>query len=691
MKIYSRTGIEIIDIIHSSADYHEAQLMEKDIIYIEFITLIVLDMELGAYIIIENSIYYLIEPVFPEYDNNTGGYKYSINFVAHYFRPNTDFLFFDRQPISSDVYLNEIEFSLTGTLSQHLDIVRSNIKNCGYTYNNNEYVFNIDIENVKSASEIKNISYSNVYIIDALNMICEEYQCEWWCIGNVYYIGKCNSDSKPYNLRHHYEFNDIQVNKTNTPYFNRLYVFGSDKNIPYDYRTIRNLQAASNVQKRLCLPVDKVPLGYIDIEADFENGVYSKSDKYVVSDYKTYDDIFPSHISVCDLILTGTGTETNETTGKKTDFTTYLLRDKDELGMTVDDVKDGEKLYLTFQEGSLLAGLKFEVKFHETYYKDGQTYNKIYEIIRNNDYGTFLPNDTLKPCVGDKFILENFEFKTTEKEYCENGTEFPVVSSYGIWYDPNNGQSYDFVYISVGDSNLLENCIPDDEHESAIEFISGSLQGKVFNAYVIDGRNSFANNDLFDWNSVYILLYSDNRYGEWLPNKDSIKSGDKFKLYFYPKGQPINVTTFGKYIQSAENELLDRAIYDLALIKKYGNIDSFSISMNPIYVNGYSSTSFSFLKMKDGIFLSKDGYKVNLKSNKDCEWVLDRGWTDFQLGDNLNILSETLKNVSFSTRVLGFKKMLDKSGNDNYTCGINRKITKLGNIEHRLNTLEYGR
>lgn len=690
MNIYSRTGIEIIDIVYSSADYHEVQLMDKDVVYLEFVTNSILDIGLGAYVVIENSKYYLIEPVYPEYDNNTGGYKYSINFVAHYFRPNNDFVCFDRQPISNGVYLNEMEFSLTGTLTQHLDILKSNIKNCGYTYNGLEYVFNIDTEAVKSASEIKNISYSNVYIIDALNMICEEYQCEWWCIGNVYYLGKCNTDSKPYNLRHHYEFNSIQINRTNTPYFNRLYVFGSDRNIPYDYRTVRNLQAASNVQKRLCLPVDKVPLGYIDIEADFENGVYSKSDKYVVSGYKTYDDIFPSHISVCDLILTGTGTETNETTGEKTEFTTFLMRDKDELGMTVDDVKDGEKLYLTFQEGSLLAGLKFEVKFHETYSKDGQTYHKIYEIVRNNNYGSFLPNDLLKPQLGDKFILENFEFKSTQKEYCENGREFTVYKTIGAWYNGDAGSEMDFMYFSVEGEYELENCIPDETHNVAVEFLSGSLAGKVFKVVVMDGHGFGDDIPQFNWNSVHVLFLADNRYGVWYPKENSVLPGDKFKLYFYPKDQPINNSLFVKYLQQAEDRLLEDAINDLKYIKRFGNIDSFTITMNPVFING-GSVNFQFLRMVDGIFLSKDGLMLNMRSLEDSVWSFSEERRSFQLGDSFNLISEVLKNASFPTRVLGFKKMLDGSGNDSYTCGINRSINVLKNIENRLNKLEYGK
>ena len=63
----------------------------------------------------------------------------------------------------------------------------------------------------------------------------------------------------------------------------------------------------------------------------------------------------------------------------------------------------------TYTSGNyLLAGMTFDVSFvHE-----GNS--RIYTLIRNEDYGAKLPNDTLKPTVGDVLVLTGWDVKAME-------------------------------------------------------------------------------------------------------------------------------------------------------------------------------------------------------------------------------------------------------------------------------------
>ena len=57
-------------------------------------------------------------------------------------------------------------------------------------------------------------------------------------------------------------------------------------------------------------------------------------------------------------------------------------------------------------EGRLLAGMTFNLGFR---IKDGHYY---FELCRNQDYGAMLPNDTLKPSVGDVFTLTGWDVRS---------------------------------------------------------------------------------------------------------------------------------------------------------------------------------------------------------------------------------------------------------------------------------------
>lgn len=86
----------------------------------------------------------------------------------------------------------------------------------------------------------------------------------------------------------------------------------------------------------------------------------------------------------------------------------YILPNGEELKMRFlipEDVKDAvnEETYLKIKGNCKLAGMQFGVAFHES------TQN--YEIVRNEDFGTMLPNNLLYPSVNDPCVLVNWNVK----------------------------------------------------------------------------------------------------------------------------------------------------------------------------------------------------------------------------------------------------------------------------------------
>ena len=91
----------------------------------------------------------------------------------------------------------------------------------------------------------------------------------------------------------------------------------------------------------------------------------------------------------------------------------------DELAAVFLSEMDAENAYGAGWQSSgnyLLAGMTFKVEFHEyDTTENGQTVHvREYKLLPNEDYGAFLPNETLCPSVGDVFVLTGWDVKNME-------------------------------------------------------------------------------------------------------------------------------------------------------------------------------------------------------------------------------------------------------------------------------------
>ena len=368
LSIYTPTGTRLHSIGgYSASDVHDKELMTTDAITLSFTSPSVLSMVEGCYITYGGENYYLTEPCRPTYDTATGGYVYKPQFVAGYMRMKShiaQYGIYYYLGVARYSDRGELDFDLTDTLEGHIKLVMDNIEAAKMIYGKDgkldvHYTYAIHEDDIPSAAEYKLVSYQHISILDALNEVCETFDCEWWFEGAVMHIGYCSAGEEAIELEARKHFITSTANRTSQAYANRYYVVGSSENIPSGYRIDDDVTKAANIQRRLLLP-KSIKHSFIDIEADFDAGKYQILSKpYVVDALLQYDDIKPGHVSTVGLVLTTTGTLTNESTGQQTQHVVYLVNDTDEIGTTAGDVPAGETPQAQIQKGGP-AGRAFD-------------------------------------------------------------------------------------------------------------------------------------------------------------------------------------------------------------------------------------------------------------------------------------------------------------------------------------------
>ena len=115
-----------------------------------------------------------------------------------------------------------------------MSVVKSNLASLGYTYKGDTYDFSIDYNVVEDKPIF--LQYSNTNIIDAITMIAEACECEWWVKGNTIYLGKCELSDEPVIFELGSNVNEMSRDKSDSTYATRIYAFGSTRNITPYYR-----------------------------------------------------------------------------------------------------------------------------------------------------------------------------------------------------------------------------------------------------------------------------------------------------------------------------------------------------------------------------------------------------------------------------------------------------------------------
>lgn len=383
-------------------------LMQHDYIVLPFKLRVPIDFKIGSYADLRGvfddalggklaKVYYVTEPQNPTYNTSTGAYEYSLRLDAYYWLWNN--FIFKYTPEST---AGEASWSLTAPLDVQMGVFLRNLKALGFTFNGADYEVSIDetVENKAVA-----MTYDSVHLLDALFSMGGEnaWDCDVWVTENVIHFGRCeHGDAVKMEIG--VEASDMTRNESKGTFATRIYAFGSTRNIPANYRENDNPDLTVNgiVQKRLMLPSDTP---YIDAYPDMQP--FEPVESVVV-----FDDIYPKRVGTLSDVRTvdraiedGEGNQTGT-------FKAYQYKDT---GLTFSDEYklEGQELRIVFQSGKL-NGLDFGVIFNPN---DSDPAEQLWEIEANEDYGRRLPDETMKPESGDKYILYGFDIKLVSDQY----------------------------------------------------------------------------------------------------------------------------------------------------------------------------------------------------------------------------------------------------------------------------------
>ena len=210
------------------------RLMSEDSITLVFSLAVPIRFELGDYLVDPIfGTFYITEEQMPRYNQQTGGYDYSLRFDADYMRWKRLVFMLVASVYDEDEedYVDrrmETDWKLTAPLAVHAEQIVANLNIARYS----GYLVSVTADN---AAEVKFLQYSGVDIIEALGMIAEAWGCEWWVDDKVIHFGKCELDSTPYVFAIGDNVESMEVARDQQTYANRIYAYGGTQNIPEDY------------------------------------------------------------------------------------------------------------------------------------------------------------------------------------------------------------------------------------------------------------------------------------------------------------------------------------------------------------------------------------------------------------------------------------------------------------------------
>ena len=376
-------------------------LMKEDYITLPFSIESPVHFKIGDWVELSNettSLFEIIDHQHPTFNDNTGGYDYQLQLEAYYMKWKNKIVKYSPQTGG-----REAAFHLTADPATQLGILLENLKALNYTYRGVDFTFSID-DSVEQSAKL--ISYNKTNLIDALNLYAQVWECEWWVTNSVIHLGRCEIGSSV-DFELHKNVENMSRSDTRQIFATRVYAFGGTRNIPTNYRPTTEQPVVNGiVQKRLMLPID-TPC--IDAFPDMKQ-------EEAVEDVVVFDDVYPRRVGTVDAVTTKAYHQKVKTGDEEKiqEWSAYRFKDNG-IDFSKKYILQGKELKVVFQSGSL-NGMEFAVQFNPDGLneKSGNEWNagaQWYEIVRNEDYGRPLPDEVLKPKIGDSYILHGFDIK----------------------------------------------------------------------------------------------------------------------------------------------------------------------------------------------------------------------------------------------------------------------------------------
>lgn len=332
----------------------------------------------------------LTKPYSPKYNVESSGFDYVLQLDAHYMKWANKICKYNPEKGAS-----ETSFHLTASIETHLNVILRNInalgaKDANFLYEGNPFTFQLSNFPEEKKNLAKYKQYDSTSILNALTDLAQLYECEYWVEDNIIYFGKLELEGESIPFEIDVNVQEMGNTESSKEYANRIIAFGSDKNLPADYRKDSGDVVVNGIAKKcLMLPLSECPYGYIQ-----EDGLTSETE--VVEAVIVDETVYPRTQCVVDKVTTYTSTAKDEETGEEITETYYRVTDSSGFNFSTEYILEGETLHIKFESGSL-NGMDFECQYNDK--------EKYYEIVQSEEYGRPLPDATLNPKKGDKFIL----------------------------------------------------------------------------------------------------------------------------------------------------------------------------------------------------------------------------------------------------------------------------------------------
>ena len=423
MTIYDTSGEVILDAPVTTDAVIRYVLMGDYYIGLPFNLLEPADFPRGSYVMYKGRKFEIMSNVRPEFDDTTGGYKYSLQFWAqqnHMKRRKCKWLQ-GQNP--------ETTFHDTTDLASFGNLIADNMN--AFLGGENWKVAAVPEE---FAEVTKLVSFNRDSCWDAINTIAETFDVEWWTVENGaevwIYFGKLEFGT-PEVFKRGDVVTSIPAKKgDDANYGTRFFVFGSTRNLTADYGQAPQGGTTNHVSEvRLRLPNGQE---YIDARENLKPAD-------VVEQVVYFEDIYPKNTDT----VTSVDRSQDRQTSNGTKYKARIIYAKD-APFVPTDLIEGETLQAVITSGPL-SGRTFDIQLGsefqdpDAWNPEQNPFDRKFEIVADiEDAGDgeelIIPNDSLDIDVGDTFVLTGVKLpderiKEAEQELLKAGKAWAVKNS----------------------------------------------------------------------------------------------------------------------------------------------------------------------------------------------------------------------------------------------------------------------
>lgn len=405
ISIYKPDGTLAVTTTIADSSQRVRNLMAENYIQIDFVSPTYIDIPIGSSISYGGYRFVKARRQMPTYN---GAWQYSEQF------DDADGFLRARRIKYYGQDFQEMSFALTATLGDFADLIVKDVnkEREGARIQQNWVTGAID---ATLATTLKTISFSGDTLFDACTAIAQAFETEWY-ISKYYVPEGAGHEVIELNFQKRDSGSDIPfeagtgkiLNAMNpqrgedADYGTRFYVFGGTRNLTEDYKEVPAGSSVPNLyENRLHLPNNQA---YIDAR----NGqiVNNLAHNEVLEQYVTFDDIYPKNRDT----ITGVDSQI-VVDDQSNQYRQYTIQADDCPFAGKGDILD--TLGIKFETGEL-AGQEFEAQLES----EELPWNKRLIIVAQN-LGTdgqvlYVPNEQLKPSVGDVFVLTGVKLPSSK-------------------------------------------------------------------------------------------------------------------------------------------------------------------------------------------------------------------------------------------------------------------------------------